>query len=114
MDNKYWILKERKNACNGYENILNPPLMVPDVCFHLNNEVKDREYVTLNCSIEESTMSDRNEGNLLEQDIFIRDNIKQDDILVIKKKDFFQLFLYYFFLNFFFLKFFLIFSQKKR
>ena len=60
--------------------------MVPDICYHLNNENKDKEYVTLNCAIEESTLSDRSENNLLDQDIFIRDHITKDDILVRKKK----------------------------
>ena len=36
LDNKYWILGYKEDAVNGYEKILSPPEMVPDVCGQLN------------------------------------------------------------------------------
>ena len=81
LDNKYWV-KNQVPACNGYEEILEPPTSIPDVSHHLNHLVKGKEYVTVNCSVEATALSDRKEG-LLYQDKFIRDNITEEDILIV-------------------------------
>jgi hypothetical protein len=44
---------------------------------------KGKDMAVLNCAIEESTIGSRARGVLLPQDKFIRDNISQDDMLVI-------------------------------
>lgn len=36
LDNKYWILDKSVPAVNGYEDVLQPPVAVPDVSHHLN------------------------------------------------------------------------------
>lgn len=104
LDNKHWFFdddtpKERQltekamgkcdfigDAVNGYESVLNPPKMVKDVCYWFNQEAAIRygrtRMATLMASIEESTVRDRESG-LLPQDKFIRDNISENDCLVV-------------------------------
>jgi len=101
LDNKHWLFdpwfsKEDKKqysnplvasfAVNGYENILRNPRMVKDICFwmnyyqhqlHLSNP--ELRSCTINTSIEESTLGDR-EDNLLPQDEFILNNITEKTI----------------------------------
>lgn len=104
LDNKHWFFKgwtEKRDqvkrpsdfvgaAINGYEHALEPPFMVKDVAYWVNVECQARcgpgnETACLNTSIEESSMVQREEtpGGLLPQDEFIRDNITEEDILVI-------------------------------
>lgn len=81
LDNKYWLLNQSyyKPAINGwYNQVLLPPVMMPDISYHLNN----LGHPTINCAVEESTIADR-ETNLLDQDCFIRDHITKDDTLVV-------------------------------
>lgn len=83
LDNKFWLASgDYRPALNGYEHILEPTLMKPDVCYHLNKFLKNSNYYAINCAIEESTISARHES-LLAQDKFIHNNIKNDDILIV-------------------------------
>jgi len=90
LDNKYW-LNSNCSAINGYEEILKPPKMIPDVAFHLNslcaNHPKEK-IVVLNCAVEATTLGSRSDGwlgkgDLYSQDIFIRDHIRPEDTLIV-------------------------------
>nr|QBK90029.1 MAG: hypothetical protein LCPAC101_03140 [Pithovirus LCPAC101] len=84
LDNKYWLDNENfHHAINGYEDILSPPYMKPDISYHLNSKLKNM--ACINCAVEASSISSRinSKSKLLEQDIFIRNNIKNTDSLVI-------------------------------
>src|SRR6187401_925624 len=72
FDNKHWLFNTEKtnlydnaftNAINGYEEIMNPPLVVQDVAYHVNNNLRGTNYVCINAAIEESTVSDRLNGH---------------------------------------------------
>ena len=94
LDNKYWLGSDSyKDAVNGYETTLEPAKMKPDIAYHLNNLlIKVNPMISaINCAVEESTLQQRcskpskfnpNAG-LLPQDKFIRDNITEDDILIV-------------------------------
>jgi len=101
LDNKHWFFedalwKEKSeqmfeegftdHATNGYEDVLSPPRMVKDVSYWLNDlackNFGKGKVVTINTSVEESTVEDRRH-NLLPQDKFIRDHISSDDFLVL-------------------------------
>eukprot|EP00746_Dinoflagellata_sp_MGD_P165276 gnl/MRDRNA2_/MRDRNA2_94450_c0_seq1.p1 gnl/MRDRNA2_/MRDRNA2_94450_c0~~gnl/MRDRNA2_/MRDRNA2_94450_c0_seq1.p1 ORF type:complete len:357 (-),score=61.14 gnl/MRDRNA2_/MRDRNA2_94450_c0_seq1:373-1443(-) len=101
LDNKHWffdnrVWKEKKeqmfeesftdHAINGYEDVLTPPRMVKDVSYWLNDlackNFGQRKVVTMNASVEESTLEDRRH-DLLPQDKFIRDHITNNDFLVL-------------------------------
>jgi hypothetical protein len=84
LDNKFWILNERtKKAINYYQLILNPPEMKPDICYHLNYLLRGSPYICINCAVEESTLVERTQGNLLEQDVFIQQHLKKQDVLIV-------------------------------
>lgn len=53
---------------------------IPDVAYHLNHLTE--EYVTINCAIEESSLGER-KAILLPQDEFVRDHIKEEDLLIV-------------------------------
>merc|ERR1712100_1001254 len=73
----------------GYEKALTPPLMAKDVAYWINEECdkKAREggprMCCINTAIEESALVQREEMGLLAQDEFIRDNITENDVLVV-------------------------------
>ena len=81
LDNKYWV-QSKSDAVNGYQNILSPPRMKRDICYHLNNILQSDNIVTINTSIEATTLGNRKE-ELLGQDKLIRDNITENDVIVI-------------------------------
>jgi len=102
LDNKHWFFegfstkKEQMtksstfvaDALNGHERVLSPPLMVKDVSYWLNHECMQRsvggqQIACLNCAVEESSILQREEEGLRPADIFIRDHITSDDILVV-------------------------------
>ena len=104
LDNKHWLFPDQMHsqaasrprvmmdptatapACNGYAQILSPPRMVKDVNFFVNSELERQgvDAFCLNCAREESTIQDREgEPGLMPQDVFIRDNIRPDDTLVV-------------------------------
>ena len=84
LDNKYWLTQSAP-AINGYETVLDPPRMVCDVCWNLNDESMSRGLGvgTLTTAIEATTLNERWGPTLLSQDVFIRDNLTTDDYLVI-------------------------------
>lgn len=57
--------------------------MIPDVAYWLNYELLEAKvrYAAVNCSIEESTVRDRQSG-LRPQDEFIRDNVTANDVII--------------------------------
>ena len=85
LDNKHWFTDNAK-ACNGYEKILDPTLSKCDVAYHLNKilaDTKDKKYVALNCAVEEASIGQKGCMSLNDHDIFVRDNIRENDILVV-------------------------------
>lgn len=84
LDNKFWF-NDTAPAVNGYQSILNPPISKQDIEYWLNAETEKRGlsdyYTALNCAVEESTIESRTFG-LLQQDKFVRDNCKENDIIV--------------------------------
>ncbi|KAA8497701.1 hypothetical protein FVE85_5286 [Porphyridium purpureum] len=81
LDNKYWLnSRDRVPACNGYEQVLE--YQMPDVCYYLNKALAD-EFVCVNTAVEESRLVERRGSTMWEQDDFIRDHIKRDDVLVV-------------------------------
>lgn len=80
LDNKYWIKRDHMDAINSYDIVLNPPVMIPDISYHMNNKLPD--YFTINTSIEESTLAER-ENELLPQDKIIQKYITNDDVLIV-------------------------------
>eukprot|EP00929_Paragymnodinium_shiwhaense_P068865 TRINITY_DN34719_c0_g1_i1.p1 TRINITY_DN34719_c0_g1~~TRINITY_DN34719_c0_g1_i1.p1 ORF type:complete len:339 (-),score=50.62 TRINITY_DN34719_c0_g1_i1:137-1153(-) len=124
LDNKHWFFdgwgqKENQlgecsdfvgQALNGYQAAIDPPHMVMDVSYWLNEECERRREAAsheasgsapsagakssspvlptvhtacLNCAIEESCIVQRELQGLQEQDEYIRDNITENDVLVV-------------------------------
>lgn len=108
LDNKHWLFNGEKSnasvmlrpdiagdAVNGYQAFLEPPRMAKDVCYWMNFGLQTRRQAAgsqgpmvccINTAIEESTLGQRVDGpspGLLPQDEFIRDNIGEDDVLVV-------------------------------
>jgi len=84
MDNKHWVDNHSAPAVNGYEHFLTKPSNCrPDLSYQLNKLLeKDGEYLVINTALEESTLWER-QVQLFEHDEFVRDNIQEDDILII-------------------------------
>eukprot|EP00435_Cladocopium_sp_Y103_P026180 s913_g6.t1 len=96
LDNKHWLFqggkslpeeKSKSAALNGYEDLLEPALMMHDVSFWVNYELAKEKpeppIVCINGAVEESCISQREVEGLLAQDKFIRDSLTEDDILVV-------------------------------
>lgn len=95
LDNKYWLLpagsSAKAPALNGYERVLEPPVCVQDVAYHLNAILVDAAPaagaapppVVINAAVEESTLADRSDGRLLPQDAFVRDHLRPADTLIV-------------------------------
>mmetsp|Transcript_11814 Transcript_11814/g.31965 ORF Transcript_11814/g.31965 Transcript_11814/m.31965 type:complete len:346 (-) Transcript_11814:357-1394(-) len=104
LDNKHWLFPDTMHsqaasrprvmmdttataaACNGYGHVLTPPRMVKDVNYFVNWELERQgvDAYSLNCAREESTIQDREgERGLMPQDLFIKDNIRPGDTLVV-------------------------------
>lgn len=83
LDNKFWLLNDTPQpATNDYQYILEPPIMIPDIAYHMNQLFNGTQYCVINTAIEESTIANRN-TYLLDQDKFIKENITQNDILIV-------------------------------
>jgi len=86
LDNKHWFFSGR--TPKG-EQVLTPSVMVKDVCYWLNVECSQRcsagapRMCAINSAVEESCLSQREAEGLLPQDVFIRDSISEDDVLVV-------------------------------
>ena len=85
MDNKFWF-DDTAPALNGYEKLLDPPISRQDISFWINYELMRRglnNATAINAAVEESTVGMRACCQLLQQDYFIRDNISQNDVLIV-------------------------------
>lgn len=92
LDNKAWVRKDRALPIrNGYHYIFSSSKsaagMVVDVAYNLNKVLCDDlklPIAALNCAVEATTLGERDRGKALwPQDEFVRDNITENDILVI-------------------------------
>jgi len=88
LDNKYWVPSSGPSGeplpvsvPEIYHLTLDRPHPKPDIAFWLNHFMEDRATV-INTAVEASTLKER-EHDLLEQDAFIRDHIRAEDILVV-------------------------------
>mmetsp|Transcript_72562 Transcript_72562/g.216546 ORF Transcript_72562/g.216546 Transcript_72562/m.216546 type:complete len:411 (-) Transcript_72562:43-1275(-) len=101
LDNKHWFFARFRGkedqmsdgsftapAVNGYDQVLeNPPRMVQDVCFHLNDLAAERfgsgNVCTIMSAVEESTIEDREQEEPFVQDMFIRDHVTENDFVIV-------------------------------
>lgn len=84
LDNKFWI-RDRQPAVGAYRDVLDPPTSVCDVTYWLNvigQRQCDPKFAAINAAVEATTLNERT-LTLTPQDLFIRDNISIDDILVV-------------------------------
>lgn len=82
LDNKYWVpSSDPVPVPEVYHAVLDQPSPKPDIAFWLNHFLGDRATV-LNLAVEESLLRDRDTA-LLPHDEFIRDNIRQQDVLIV-------------------------------
>ncbi|KAI8849381.1 hypothetical protein BC829DRAFT_391628 [Chytridium lagenaria] len=83
LDNKYWVLDKNKPVIEPFDTLLSPTVMKPDLAYHLTQLLwASEKMAVMNCSVEATTIADRNK-DLLSQDMIIRDNITSDDILIV-------------------------------
>ena len=85
LDNKHWFVTEEP-AVNGYETILKPPRSRCDVAYHINRGLVQRGETGMACvngAVEATTLNDRSWGHLLAHDKFVRDNLQDNDVLVV-------------------------------
>ena len=90
LDNKFWVpssspVPNREPLTvpipSIYASVLDRPYPKPDVAFWLNHFLAD-DATALNLAVEASTLKDR-DNELLDHDVFIRDNIRAEDILIV-------------------------------
>ncbi|KAF2202663.1 hypothetical protein GQ43DRAFT_303029 [Delitschia confertaspora ATCC 74209] len=84
LDNKAWVTSSPPSGVNIpeiYVDLMDHPRPKPDVAFWLNHVLGDRATV-VNAAVEASLLRERDEG-LLEHDEFVRDNIRENDILIV-------------------------------
>uniref|UniRef100_A0A0G4FG23 Uncharacterized protein n=1 Tax=Chromera velia CCMP2878 TaxID=1169474 RepID=A0A0G4FG23_9ALVE len=103
LDNKHWLWPGAKTeaalvdprevarprftapACNGYERVLAPPRMILDVSYWVNRLCSERApwMACLNTAVEATTLGSRECCGLKDHDVFISENITQEDFLVV-------------------------------
>ena len=88
LDNKYWVPSSDRRGNELpvpvppiYLQTLDTPQPKADIAFWLNHFLGDRA-TALNLAVEESMLRDR-DADLLPHDKFIRDNIRQQDVLIV-------------------------------
>jgi hypothetical protein len=85
LDNKYWLHKSVEEIGIDvpaiYAETLESPRPKPDVSFWLNHFLGERA-TCINTAVEESMLRERDQ-NLLSHDEFVRDNIRQQDVLIV-------------------------------
>jgi lysophospholipase L1-like esterase len=88
FDNKFWVPSSGPGGeplpvkvPEIYHATLDQPYPKPDIAFWLNHFLSDRA-TTLNLAVEESTLRER-DTDLLDHDKFIRDNIREEDIIIV-------------------------------
>lgn len=86
LDNKFWFGEEAP-AVNGYEDVLRPPRMRQDICYHVNKLLVERgladDHVCINTAVEATSLNDRALGRLLPQDRFAATHLEGNDTLVV-------------------------------
>ena len=84
LDNKYWF-EDVASALNGYEDFLTPQVMKKDVCYWINERcvAENKSMGCINTAVEATCLNDRAFGRLLAQDAFLRDNMAEEDVLVV-------------------------------
>lgn len=83
LDNKYWLSNHTRPSPPPYNTILTPPNSLPDVAYWLTTLAPTTyPYPAINCAIEATTLRAR-QCALLQQDKVIRDNITENDILIV-------------------------------
>ena len=83
-NNKYWF-SDTRPAVGVYKDVLDPPVSVADVTYWMNYLLEQQQqpkYSAINAAVEATTLNERS-YRLRPQDIFIRDNISVDDVLVV-------------------------------
>jgi len=87
LDNKYWF-SDTAPAAGAYKNVLQPAISKQDITYWLNylceNESSSsrQNMSAINTAVEATTLNARS-FRLRPQDVFLRDNIKKDDILIV-------------------------------
>lgn len=84
LDNKNYVSNSMSYyPVSGYEKVLTDSCL-PDICFYMNYflKVDGNRQSCINCAIEDSDITERL-SELYGQDAFIRDNISEEDTLVI-------------------------------
>ncbi|KAF2682251.1 hypothetical protein K458DRAFT_420164 [Lentithecium fluviatile CBS 122367] len=88
LDNKYWVPSSGPGGeelavevPEIYAHALERARPKPDVAFWMNHVLGERA-TCINAALEESTLRER-DGGLLAHDEFIRDNIREEDILIV-------------------------------
>lgn len=91
LDNKHWF-HDTARAEGPFSKILDPSRSTQDIEYWLTRESKRRGagYNCLNSAVEESTVGNRTHGaggngtgKLLPQDVFIQQNIREEDVLIV-------------------------------
>ncbi|KZM27134.1 uncharacterized protein EKO05_0009004 [Ascochyta rabiei] len=84
LDNKYWVHSNRElqvQVPEIYEHTLDRPTPKPDVAFWINHFLGDSA-TCINTAVEESMLRERDQ-ELLSHDVFIRDNIRPEDVVIV-------------------------------
>lgn len=88
LDNKYWV-EEQAGAVGAYKDVLEPAVSKKDVTYWLNyhchnskNNSPRKTTAAINTAVEATTLNERT-FQLRPQDIFIRDNIQAEDVLIV-------------------------------
>jgi hypothetical protein len=90
LDNKYWFerlkITDKGIPLNGYEEIIEGD-MTKDVTWNINNTLIQQrlgnKYVCINTSYEGTTLEERLYSLYYDSDIFIREHIQPNDILIV-------------------------------
>lgn len=94
LDNKHWFNDQLPAVAGPYADVLNPPKSVCDVTYWLNSlqalegnsdrsQVGSKaKYAAINTAVEATTLNERC-LKLRPQDIFLRDNISSEDVLIV-------------------------------
>lgn len=88
LDNKYWV-EEEASAIGAYKDVLEPARSIQDVTYWLNYHCQNskkksprKQTAAINAAVEATTLNERT-FQLRPQDIFLRDNIQADDVLIV-------------------------------
>jgi len=86
LDNKHWF-NDQRPAVGAYANVLQPPTSVCDVTYWLNSLSEsdlnsNTKYAAINTAVEATTLNERCR-KLRPQDIFLRDTISSEDVLIV-------------------------------